>query len=159
MTEPIQPKWTNADLKFMRRAFDLALQGTEKVGTHPLVGCIIVTDGKIVGEGFFSEANVAHAEAIALKMAGLRALGATAYVSLEPHGYHSRTPPCTDALIRAGIKRVVVPIADVNPSVSGKGFEQLRRAGIEVCVGILARQAEDLNKDYIQRVQGRPHER
>ncbi len=138
------------DLNFTRRAFELAALGTGLVSPNPLVGCVIVSaDGEIVGEGTYVYDNVVHAEAIALDQAGERAIGGTAYASLEPHDHFNRTAPCTDALINAGIKRVVCPIEDPNPRVSGRGFDHLRRAGIEVVTGILADEAARLNEKFI----------
>lgn len=134
----------------MHRALELAARGAGQVSPNPLVGCVIVTDeGRIVGEGFFLYHGVKHAETLALEEAGELARGATAYVSLEPHSHHGRTPPCTEALIKAGIKRVVAAIEDPNPLVSGKGFSHLSGAGIEVCVGLLAHEASKLNEKYI----------
>src|SRR5690606_12873914 len=123
----------------MRRAIELAAQGVGLVSPNPLVGCVIVSkDGAVVGEGTYEYDHETHAEVIALNEAGDDARGGTAYVSLEPHDHHGRTPPCTEALINAGIKRVVCPIEDPNPLVSGKGFERLRAAGIDVATGVLA---------------------
>ena len=128
----------------------LATQGIGLVSPNPLVGCVIVSaDGEIVGEGTYIYDGVTHAEVIALEQAGDRARGGTAYVSLEPHSHQGKTPPCTEALINAGIKRVVCPIEDPNPLVSGKGFERLRNAGIEVVTGILAIEAAKLNEKFI----------
>lgn len=133
-----------------RRTLELAACGVGQVSPSPLVGCVIVADdGEIVGEGCYVFDKVEHAEMIALKQAGEKAKGATAYVSLEPHNHFSRTPPCTEALINAGIKRVVSPIEDPNPLVAGKGFESLRQAGIEVVTGILKKEAERQNEKYI----------
>jgi diaminohydroxyphosphoribosylaminopyrimidine deaminase/5-amino-6-(5-phosphoribosylamino)uracil reductase len=142
----------------MRRALELAAQGTGQVSPGPLVGCVIATpDGEIVGEGFYVFEQLKHAETYALEQAGTRARGATAYVSLEPHAHHGRTPPCTNALIEAGVARVVVPVEDPNPKVSGKGFEHLRAAGLEVSVGLLAGEAERLNEKYLHHMRtGRP---
>lgn len=138
------------DQRFMRRALDLAARGRGLTSPNPLVGCVIVDErGTVVGEGFHLYAQVKHAETIALEQAGERARGATCYVSLEPCAHYGRTPPCTDALIRAGIQRVVAPIVDPNPLVAGRGFAQLRAAGIEVEVGLLAREAERLNEHYL----------
>lgn len=106
-------------------------------------------DGAIVGEGTYIYENFVHAEAIALEQAGERARGGTAYVSLEPHDHHGKTPPCTEALINAGIRRVVCPIEDPNPLVSGRGFQHLRNAGVEVVTGILAEVAAKLNEKFI----------
>lgn len=117
---------------------------------NPLVGCVIVSaDGKIVGEGTYIYDDLVHAEAVALEEAGELARGGTAFVSLEPHDHHGKTPPCTEALIKAGIKRVVCPIEDPNPLVSGRGFETLRKAGIEVATGVLAGEASRLNEKFI----------
>jgi diaminohydroxyphosphoribosylaminopyrimidine deaminase/5-amino-6-(5-phosphoribosylamino)uracil reductase len=133
----------------MRRALELAARGAGQVSPSPLVGCVIARDGgEIVGEGFYLAERVSHAETVALERAGERARGATAYVSLEPHAHHGRTPPCTDALIRAGVARVVAPVEDANPLVSGRGFAHLREAGVEVVTGVLAREAERQNEKY-----------
>ncbi len=128
----------------------LAALGIGLVSPNPLVGCVIVSaDGEIVGEGTYIYDNVTHAEVIALEQAGARAKGATAYISLEPHDHHGKTPPCTEALINAGIKRVVCPIEDPNPLVSGRGFAALRNAGVEVVTGILADEAAKQNEKFI----------
>lgn len=133
-----------------RRALDLAACGVGQVSPSPLVGCVIVGEsGEIVGEGCYVYKNLTHAEILALNQAGERAKSATAYVSLEPHAHRGRTPPCTEALIKAGIKRVVSPIEDPNPLVAGKGFEQLRENGIEVMTEILKTEAERQNEKYI----------
>jgi diaminohydroxyphosphoribosylaminopyrimidine deaminase/5-amino-6-(5-phosphoribosylamino)uracil reductase len=134
----------------MARALELARQGVGQVSPGPLVGCVIVTpDGEIVGEGFYLFDELKHAETLALAQAGEKARGGTAYVSLEPHAHHGRTPPCTDALIAAGIKRVIAPIEDLNPKVSGKGFTHLRASGVEVQTGLLAEEATQLNEAYL----------
>lgn len=141
----------------MARALELAAEGVARVSPGPLVGCVIVASGEIVGEGFYVYEDVKHAETLALEQAGAKAKGATAYVSLEPHAHHGRTHPCTDALIAAGIRRVVAPIDDPNPKVSGRGFEHLRLAGIEVCSGLMAREASRLNEKYLHFTKtGRP---
>jgi diaminohydroxyphosphoribosylaminopyrimidine deaminase / 5-amino-6-(5-phosphoribosylamino)uracil reductase len=141
--------WTETDRRLMACALALAAEGVGQVSPGPLVGCVIARPGgEIVGEGFYVYEKLKHAETYALEQAGARAKGATAYVSLEPHAHHGRTPPCTDALISAGISRVVVPIEDPNPKVSGKGFEHLRSAGVEVSVGLLSRDAGQLNEKY-----------
>ena len=142
----------------MRRTLDLAAQGIGLVSPGPLVGCVIVdVRRQIVGEGFYVYEDVMHAETIALQQAGERAGGATCYVSLEPHAHQGRTPPCTDALIKAGIKRVVAAIEDPNPRVSGRGFAQLRAAGIDLSTGVCADQAARLNEAFIHFMQtGRP---
>jgi diaminohydroxyphosphoribosylaminopyrimidine deaminase/5-amino-6-(5-phosphoribosylamino)uracil reductase len=131
-------------------ALFLASKGVGLVSPNPLVGCVIRSaDERIVGEGTYIKDDVVHAEIIALRQAGDLARGGTAYVSLEPHDHHGKTPPCTEALINAGIKRVVCPIEDPNPLVSGKGFQRLRDAGIEVSVGLLAEEASKLNEKFI----------
>lgn len=142
----------------MARALQLAEQGVGQVSPGPLVGCVLAKpDGEIVGEGFYLYEQVKHAETVAIEVAGNKARGATAYVSLEPHAHHGRTPPCTDALIRAGVARVLVPIEDPNPAVSGKGFSHLRASGIEVGQGLLAAEAERVNEKYIHFMRtGRP---
>lgn len=134
----------------MRRALELAARGAGLVSPSPLVGCVVAREGEIVGEGFYLYENLKHAETLALEGAGERARGATAYVSLEPHAHHGRTPPCTTALVEAGVARVVAPVEDPNPLVSGRGFAALREAGVEVSTGLLAREAARLNEKYFQ---------
>jgi diaminohydroxyphosphoribosylaminopyrimidine deaminase/5-amino-6-(5-phosphoribosylamino)uracil reductase len=146
------------DQSLMKRALELAAKGAGQVSPGPLVGCVIASpEGEILGEGFYVYEQIKHAESYALEQAGPRAKGATAYVSLEPHAHHGRTPPCTTALIEAGIARVVAPIEDPNPLVAGRGFEHLRARGVEVSVGLLAREAEKLNEKYLHFMRtGRP---
>jgi len=133
----------------MRRALELAACGVGQVSPSPLVGCVIARGGEIVGEGCYLYDGVKHAETLALEQAGALARGATAHVSLEPHAHQGRTPPCTKALIEAGIERVVAPIEDPNPLVSGRGFAELRAAGLTVEIGLMAREAARLNEKYI----------
>lgn len=134
----------------MSRALELAAKGVGRVSPGPLVGCVVVgPKGEVVGEGFYIFEEIKHAETIALDLAGERARGGTAYVSLEPHAHHGRTEPCTDALIAADIKRVVAPIEDLNPKVSGKGFAHLRAAGINVQTGLLREEATQVNEAYL----------
>lgn len=142
----------------MARALELSARGAGQVSPGPLVGCVVVDGrGEVIGEGFYLFEGVKHAETLALEQAGARARGATAYVTLEPHAHTGRTPPCTEALIRAGIARVVAPVEDPNPLVSGRGFEKLREANIEVTVGVLAAEAARLNEKYFQALRrGRP---
>ena len=141
---------TETDRRMMARALELAKRGVGQVSPGPLVGCVIVSPaGEVVGEGYYIFAELNHAETIALAAAGEKARGGTAYVSLEPHAHHGRTPPCTDALLAAGIKRVVAPIEDLNPKVSGKGFAHLREAGLAVQTGLLAEEATQLNEAYL----------
>ena len=149
---------TDFDELMMRRALELATLGIGQVSPGPLVGTVIVdARGEIVGEGFYLYDQKKHAETLALEQAGERARGGTAYVSLEPHAHQGRTPPCTEALIKAGIKRVVAPVEDPNPKVSGRGFAHLRDAGIEVCADLLAEEGARLNETYIHYLRtGRP---
>jgi diaminohydroxyphosphoribosylaminopyrimidine deaminase/5-amino-6-(5-phosphoribosylamino)uracil reductase len=142
----------------MARALELAARGAGQVSPGPLVGCVIVDGaGEVVGEGFYLYERVKHAETLALEEAGARARGATAYITLEPHAHSGRTPPCTEALVRAGVARVVAAAEDPNPLVSGRGFEVLRAAGVEVTVGVLAGEAERLNEKYYHALRrGRP---
>src|SRR6185503_4636226 len=141
---------TDTDRRMMARALELATKGTGLVSPGPLVGCVVVgAGGEIVGEGFYVFEEIKHAETIALELAGEKARGGTAYVSLEPHAHYGRTSPCTDALIAAGIKRVVAPIEDLNPKVSGKGFAHLRAAGIQVETGLLRDEATHVNEAYL----------
>jgi diaminohydroxyphosphoribosylaminopyrimidine deaminase/5-amino-6-(5-phosphoribosylamino)uracil reductase len=146
------------DQSLMKRALELAAKGAGQVSPGPLVGCVIASpEGEILGKGFYIYEQIKHAESYALEQAGPRAKGATAYVSLEPHAHHGRTPPCSTALIEAGIARVVAPIEDPNPLVAGRGFENLRARGVEVSVGLLAREAEKLNEKYLHFMRtGRP---
>src|SRR5256714_2456873 len=142
----------------MSRALELAARGAGQVSPGPLVGCVITDPrGETVGEGFYVYDGVKHAETHALEEARERARGATAYVTLEPHAPTGRTPPCTEALISAGVARVVAPHEDPNPLVSGRGFARLREAGVAVTVGVLAREAARLNEKYIHALRsGRP---
>ena len=127
LTDTINNKFSKFDLEMSQRALDLAAKAVGQVSPSPLVGCVIVDkNDEIVGEGTYFYENVTHAEVVALNEAGEKAKGGTAYVSLEPHSHFGRTPPCTEALLNAGIKRVVCPIEDPNPLVSGNGFEFLK---------------------------------
>ena len=129
---------TSADIAYMQRAIELAEQARFSAKPNPHVGCVIVNEHQIVGEGYTQPPGDGHAEVQALRQAGERARGATAYVTLEPCCHHGRTGPCTEALINAGIKRVVAAIEDPFPGVSGSGFEALTSAGIEVSIGLLS---------------------
>lgn len=140
------------DCRYMARAIKLAEKGRYTTHPNPRVGCLLVKEGEVVGEGYHRRAGEPHAERNALAMAGERAGGATAYVTLEPCCHHGRTPPCTDGLIEAGVKRVVVAMQDPNHLVSGKGLEILASAGIEVESGVLQEQAEQLNPGFIKRM-------
>ncbi|MGB8507166.1 MAG: bifunctional diaminohydroxyphosphoribosylaminopyrimidine deaminase/5-amino-6-(5-phosphoribosylamino)uracil reductase RibD, partial [Pyrinomonadaceae bacterium] len=156
MSPNFKPQNTDFDERMMSRALELAARGRGQVSPSPLVGCVIVDGaGEVAGEGFYLYERVSHAETLALEGAGARARGATAYVSLEPHSHTGRTPPCTEALIRAGVTRVVSAIEDPNPLVSGRGLARLREAGVEVVTGTLARDAARLNETYIHSLRHR----
>jgi diaminohydroxyphosphoribosylaminopyrimidine deaminase/5-amino-6-(5-phosphoribosylamino)uracil reductase len=137
-----------ADSQWMRRALELAERGWGQVSPNPLVGAVVVSDGQVVGEGAHRRFGGAHAETEALDAAGTRARGATLYVTLEPCTHHGKTPPCVDAIIRAGIARVVVAIRDPNPQAGG-GIERLQAAGIHADVGVLADGAAELNAPFL----------
>lgn len=148
------------DLQGMRRALDLAFRGLFITSPNPRVGCVIVKDRQILGEGFTQPAGQAHAEVQALRDAASRGLevhGATAYVTLEPCSHHGRTPPCADALIQAGIARVVAALRDPNPLVAGQGLAKLAAAGIDVTCGVLEDAAHEMNIGFFSRMRrGRP---
>ncbi|MBP5212288.1 MAG: bifunctional diaminohydroxyphosphoribosylaminopyrimidine deaminase/5-amino-6-(5-phosphoribosylamino)uracil reductase RibD, partial [Pyramidobacter sp.] len=139
--------WT--DEYYMRMALDLALRGMGKTTPNPLVGCVLVKDGKVVGRGWHDHLGGLHAEAAALVDAGERAKGATAYVTLEPCSHQGRQPPCAPALVRAEIARCVCAIGDPNPKVSGRGLNILRDAGIETVCGVLADEAAWMNRGFL----------
>ena len=149
-----------ADQQFMARALELARKGLYSTHPNPRVGCVIAREGKIVGEGWHAKAGEPHAEGHALRQAGDKARGATAYVTLEPCSHHGRTPPCADALVAAGVARVVAAMQDPNPEVSGKGLLRLMHAGIAVHSGVLEAEARALNAGFIKRMeQGLPYVR
>lgn len=141
------------DESFMTRAMTLARESLGLTSPNPQVGCVLVRNGVIVGEGAHLYDQRDHAEIVALKYAGDKAMGATAYVTLEPCSHHGRTGPCADALIASGIKRVVVGTADPNPLVSGRGLARLRSASIDVTVGVLQQAARDLNDAFAHYIQ------
>ena len=148
---------TAADHEFMGQALELAGRGLYTTTPNPRVGCVIVRDGTIVGAGWHEKAGMPHAEARALKAAGARARGATLYVNLEPCSHHGRTPPCADAIIDAGVGRVVAAVQDPNPQVTGIGFSKLRAAGIAVEHGLREEEARELNIGFFARMtRGRP---
>src|SRR5271170_7573939 len=139
----------STDEMFLHRALDLARHGIGLASPNPYVGALIVdAQGGIVGTGVYTYNDVKHAEVRALESAGAKARGATLYINLEPHAHQGRTPPCTDALIAAGIRRVVASMPDPNPKVSGQGFEKLRAAGVHVEVGGLEAEARGLNEAF-----------
>src|SRR6476469_674130 len=141
--------FSQQDEHFMRQALELARRGTALVSPGARVGAVIAdSTGQFVGEGFYTFDGVKHAEVLALEQAGSRARGGTVYLNLEPHCHQGRTPPCTAALIAAGIQRVVAAMADPNPKVAGKGFEQLRAAGVVVETGLLEGEARRLNEAF-----------
>lgn len=140
------------DARYMARALELARRGRFTTTPNPNVGCVIVRDGTIVGEGWHQRAGEPHAEVHALRMAGEQARGATAYVTLEPCSHHGRTPPCCDALIAAGVSRVVAAMQDPNPQVAGRGLWRLQQAGIEVSHGLMMAEAEALNRGFLKRM-------
>lgn len=140
------------DEMYMARALKLAARGRFTTHPNPNVGCVIVKDGEIVGEGFHYRAGEPHAEVHALRMAGEKAKGATAYVTLEPCSHHGRTPPCCEALIAAGVSRVVAAMQDPNPQVAGRGLYRLQQEGIDVSHGLMMNEAEALNKGFLKRM-------
>lgn len=153
MTAP----FTDRERMHMQRALDLALLGLNTTTPNPRVGCVIVKNDVVVGEGFHEKAGEAHAEVHALQQAGELARGATAYVTLEPCSHHGRTPPCADALIRAGVAEVIAATTDSNPLVAGQGMARLAAAGIKTRHGLLAEAAQSLNIGFFSRMQrGRP---
>ncbi|MBU6469533.1 MAG: bifunctional diaminohydroxyphosphoribosylaminopyrimidine deaminase/5-amino-6-(5-phosphoribosylamino)uracil reductase RibD [Gammaproteobacteria bacterium] len=149
--------FTAADHAYMAEALRLAAQGLYTTDPNPRVGCVIVKDGKTVGRGFHHKAGEPHAEVLALHEAGTESRGATVYLTLEPCVHFGRTPPCADALIEAGVARVIAAMQDPNPLVAGKGFAKLQAAGIETARGLLEEQARALNPGFISRmIRGRP---
>lgn len=141
------------DQMYMRRALDLAGLALGRTSPNPVVGAVIVKDGQIVGEGYHQKAGTPHAEVHALRQAGAQAAGATVYVSLEPCSHFGRTPPCADALIAAGVKKVVIACLDPNPQVAGRGMQKLIAAGIETELGILQEEAGRLNEAFFKYIQ------
>src|SRR5450631_1962770 len=125
----------------MTRAFELAALGLYTTDPNPRVGCVLVRDGRVIGEGWHARAGEPHAEVLALRAAGPQARGATVYVTLEPCSHTGRTPPCADALVAAGVARVVCSGVDPNPRVAGSGIDRLRAAGVAVSIGVLAAEA------------------
>jgi len=144
--------FSTADHRFMAYAVRLAERGLYTTDPNPRVGCVIVRDGELVGEGWHRRAGEPHAERLALAQAGSAARGATAYVTLEPCAHHGRTPPCALGLIEAGVGRVVAAMSDPNPLVAGQGLAMLREAGVAVEVGLLAADAEGLNPGFLRRM-------
>jgi diaminohydroxyphosphoribosylaminopyrimidine deaminase/5-amino-6-(5-phosphoribosylamino)uracil reductase len=152
MPEALVLEWSELDQQMMQRALALAEKGRWTTSPNPNVGCVIAQADTIVGEGYHHQAGQPHAEVFALREAGERAKGATAYVTLEPCSHFGRTPPCANALIESGIVRVVCAMRDPNPQVSGRGLQRLVDAGIDVCVGLGGLEANALNKGFIHRM-------
>lgn len=152
--------FSKQDRQFMQRALDLAALGRWTTAPNPMVGCVIVKQGQIIGEGYHQKAGQGHAEVNAFADCvdnGQSAVGATLYVTLEPCSHHGRTPPCALNIIEQGIQKVVIAMSDPNPLVAGNGINLLRQAGIEVEIGLLAAEAERLNKGFLKRMRtGRP---
>lgn len=136
--------------RFMARALELARLGWGTTNPNPMVGAVIVKNGQIIGEGYHKKAGEPHAEIYALRQVGEEAKGATIYVTLEPCSHFGRTPPCAEALIRAGIKEAVIAMEDPNPRVAGRGINALRQAGIKVITGVMEEQARQLNEIFIK---------
>lgn len=149
--------FSEEDQGFMQRALELANMAAGRTSPNPMVGAVLVRDGIVVGEGYHEKAGQAHAEIRALAAAGSRAKEATLYINLEPCCHQGRTPPCTEALINAGISKAVVAMVDPNPLVSGQGLTRLRGAGIEVVTGLLEKQARRMNEAFVKLIEtGRP---
>jgi diaminohydroxyphosphoribosylaminopyrimidine deaminase/5-amino-6-(5-phosphoribosylamino)uracil reductase len=149
--------FTSADHGYMSRALELARLGLATTTPNPRVGCVIVRDGAVVGEGWHRRAGEPHAEIVALGEAGGRARGATVYVTLEPCSHFGRTPPCVESLVEAKVARVIAAMEDPNPAVNGRGLARLRDAGIDVRCGLLQHEATELNIGFVSRmVRGRP---
>ncbi len=150
-------QWDIADHQYMAKAIQLARNGLYTTQPNPRVGCVLVKNGQVVGEGFHYRAGEGHAEVNALAMAGEKAKGATAYVTLEPCSHYGRTPPCARGLIDAGVTRVVSAMVDPNPEVAGRGIKMLSAAGIDASFGLLEKEAKALNPGFIKRMeQGLP---
>lgn len=140
------------DIFYMKRAIKISKLGQFTTSPNPNVGCVIVKNNKIIGEGWHEKTGKNHAEINALVMAGKHAKGGSAYITLEPCNYFGKTPPCCEALIKAGINRVIISNLDPNPKVSGKGVLYLKKFGISVTTGILSKEAEKCNKGFFKRM-------
>lgn len=156
----LSPEQAVLDAHYMARALELARKGRYSTHPNPRVGCVIVRDGQVVGEGWHVRAGEPHAEVHALRAAGELVRGATAYVTLEPCSHHGRTPPCADALVNAGVARVVAAMQDPNPEVAGRGLQRLAQAGIDTHSGVLEAEARAINKGFLKRMEhGLPYVR
>lgn len=150
---PAAKSFSIADRQWMARALQLAALGRDSTSPNPRVGCVLTRDGVLLAEGWHQWAGEGHAEVNALAQVD-DARGATAYVTLEPCSHQGKTPPCADALIRAGVRRVVVAMSDPNPLVAGRGLTRLQEAGIEVACGLLEQSARDINRGFVRRMEG-----
>lgn len=142
------PAYSKLDVRCMQRALELAARGGERTAPNPMVGAVVVREGRIVGEGWHEQAGGPHAEVRALEAAGPSARGAVLYVTLEPCNHYGRTPPCCESIETAGIARVCIASLDPNPAVAGGGAERLKRAGIEVSSGLYTEQEQKLNSAW-----------
>mgnify|MGYP001791635999 CR=1 FL=1 len=149
---PVEAVVADFDRRMMQRCLELARGGLGRTSPNPMVGAVIVKDGEIIGEGFHPRAGEPHAEVFALKAAGENARGATIYVSLEPCNHYGRTPPCSEAIIAAGLAKAVVGMVDPNPLVAGGGIKRLQEAGIEVILGVEEEACRKLNEGFIHRI-------
>ncbi|MDD5634054.1 MAG: bifunctional diaminohydroxyphosphoribosylaminopyrimidine deaminase/5-amino-6-(5-phosphoribosylamino)uracil reductase RibD [Candidatus Omnitrophica bacterium] len=142
--------FTQKDTKYMKTALALAAKAKERTYPNPMVGAVIVKNGRIIGEGYHRKAGLPHAEVNAIRRAGKRCVGADMYITLEPCDHYGKTPPCTKAIIENGIRRVTFGMRDPNPITAGKGIERLKKAGIRVKIGLCKNEAERLNRKYIK---------
>lgn len=153
----MQNNVNSRDLEYMKRALKLAARGLGRVSPNPAVGAVVVKNSEIVGEGYHLWKNVRHAEIIALERAGSKSAGADLFVTLEPCAHYGRTPPCVDAILSSGIRRVVAAVEDPDPRVSGEGISRLRKGGVRVDVGVCRQEAAELNEPFFYSVKrGRP---
>ena len=150
--EKVKTVGSDFDRRMMQRCLELARRGLGRTSPNPMVGAVIVKDGEIIGEGFHPRAGEPHAEVFALKAAGENARGATIYVSLEPCNHYGRTPPCSEAIVAAGLAKTVVGMVDPNPLVAGGGIKRLQEAGIEVLTGVEEKACRKLNEGFIHRI-------
>lgn len=147
--------FSSKDEKYMKMALDLAAKAKDKTYPNPMVGAVIVKSGKVVGKGYHKKAGMDHAEVAAIKRAGLRCKGAKMYVTLEPCDHHGKTPPCTEAIIKSGIKEVVIAMKDPNPITSSGGIKRLKSAGVLVTSGLMGKEAIDLNRKFTKYITGK----
>ena len=143
-------EFSKDDVKYMKKALKIAEKGEARAAPNPMVGAVVVKDGRILGEGYHKFYGGPHAEVYAIEEAGAEALGADIYITLEPCSHFGKTPPCANKIVNSGIKRAVVAMVDPNPEVAGRGLDILREAGIEVELGLMADQAKKLNEVFIK---------